>query len=177
MVVVDKPCEECGAMLYAVSHRKKLCKACLAKHKKETAKNYRNWVSGKSLVRTCRHCGKEFPVISVDEKPFCSKACEKAYKAAHEPKVIKPKRIKRNKEDVIEIERRVHGVADIQRRKSNYREAKQMYYHALDMQNAAILVWVNGERLSTIPQADAYFGIGKNKARWNGDILGVFGGA
>lgn len=175
-MVVDKPCEECGAMIYAVSHRTKFCKSCLARHKRERAKNYYNRAHAMMLVKTCRHCGKEFPVVRADAKPFCCMECEKAYKAATAPKVIKPKRIKRHKEDIIEIERRVHGVADIPRRKSNYREAKQMYYHAYDMRNAAILVWVNGERLTTSPQVDAYFGIARNKARWNGDILGVFGG-
>lgn len=176
-MVVDKPCEECGEMMYGVSHNKRFCKSCIKRHQRETANNFHYKERGLTLMKTCRYCGKEFQVVRADAKPFCSMECEKAYKAAIVPNAIKPKRIKRNKEDFIEIERRVHGVADITRRKSNYREAKQMYYHALDMQNAAILVWVNGERLSTIPQADAYFGIGKNKARWNGDILGVFGGA
>ena len=175
-MVVDKLCEDCGEMMYGVSHNKRFCKACIRKHHRENAKNAYFGPRNMLTVKTCKYCGKEFTTIRADGKPFCTKGCEKAYNKKPEQNAIKPKRIKRRKEDVIEIERRVHGVADIPRRKSNYREAKQMYYHAYDMRNAAILVWVNGERLSTIPQADAYFGIGKNKARWNGDILGVFGG-
>lgn len=175
-MVVDKPCGECGEMMIGVSHNKKTCNKCLQTRVRERTRIAYQVAHGLVLTKTCRQCGKEFPVVRADAKPFCSMECEKAYKAATTPKIIKPKRIKRHKEDIIEIERRIHGVADIPRRKSNYREAKQMYYHAYDMQNAAIVVWVNGVQLTTVPQADAYFSIGKNKARWNGDILGVFGG-